>query len=127
MATMNETPWIVMTDHERNVLVATEVTGWKRAGFWRRLRAYAGHPTNARGIDYPVFYSTHIAYAWTLLERLGLEWWPEVGRMDDGSWYCEICRRGDEPRDVGPPIRCVAPTAPEAICLAVLKVKGVEI
>jgi hypothetical protein len=67
-------------------------------------------------------YSTDIAAAWEVLDKLGPEWWPEVGRMMYGEeWYCEICRGGPTPADVGPPFRVVAPTAPLAICLAALK------
>ena len=67
-------------------------------------------------------YSTSIAAAWEVIEQLPTEWWLEVGRRSDGSWYCEICRGGDVPMAVGPPIRMVADTAPLAICLAALKV-----
>lgn len=70
-------------------------------------------------------YSTDIAAAWEVVEHLPLTWWPEVGRMQDGSsWYCELCLGSPDPAGVGPAIRVVAATAPLAICLAALKAVG---
>ena len=69
-------------------------------------------------------YSTDIAAAWEVVEKLPHKFWPEVGRMDDGRWYCEIVGRGDTARQVSksPIAREIADTAPLAICLAALKV-----
>ena len=66
-------------------------------------------------------WSTDIYYAWQVLEQLPPRSWPEVGRMNDGRWYCEIVGRGDTPIQVStkPLARCIAATAPRAICLAV--------
>jgi hypothetical protein len=53
--------------------------------------------------------------AWEALAALGPEWWPEVGRLTGGQWYCELCLGSAEPHNVGPAIRVIAPTAGEAI------------
>lgn len=79
------------------------------SGFWRYY------------VDCPPF-STNITAAWEVLETLPRTLWPEVGRMDDGRWYCEIVSRGDAPAEVspGPIAREIADTAPLAICRATL-------
>lgn len=64
--------------------------------------------------------STDIEHAWEVLAKLDLMWWPEVGRLNNGLWYCEICRGGNVVNEVGPPFRAIAVGAPEAICLAAL-------
>ena len=74
----------------------------------------------------PCHYSTSISAAWELVEKLDERWWPEVGRVDDGSWYCEIVDRNAIPLDVSGAIREVCDTAPEAICRAFLAAKGVS-
>ena len=72
-------------------------------------------------------YSTDIAAAWMVVEGLSKRFWPEVGRMDNGTWYCEIVGRGDTPAQVsnGPIAHEIAETAPLAICRAALKAVGV--
>lgn len=62
--------------------------------------------------------------AWDALTALGSEWWPEVGRMDGGTWYCELCLGAPKPYLVGASIRRVAPTATEAIRLAVAEIRS---
>lgn len=57
--------------------------------------------------------------AWERLRALPNIWWPEVGRMSDGSWYCEITHGAPVPHLVGPSIRVIAATATEAINQAV--------
>lgn len=68
--------------------------------------------------------STDMNCALMVMERLPTDLWPEVGRMDDGRWYCEIVGRGDTPPEVspGPLAKVVSDTAPLAVCLAVLQV-----
>lgn len=68
-------------------------------------------------------WSTDIYYAWQVVEKLPRTFWPEVRRMDNGTWCCEIVGRGDTPVQVSPePLAlCFADTAPLAICRAALK------
>ena len=86
---------------------------------WRDEKDRAYDPPEDKA-DLPA-YSFDIAAAWEVVEKLDLAWWPEIGRMTDGSWYCEICRGADEPSKVGWPLRAVASEAPLAICRAALK------
>ena len=110
---------------ELDALVAEKVMGWTvhwasppelcppGASYWR----------DGRQVVFALpYYSIDIAAAWKVVEGLPSAFWPEVGRMDDGRWYCEIVGRGDTPADVspGPIARVVAHTAPHAICLAAL-------
>ena len=69
----------------------------------------------------PPEYSADITAAWEVLNRLPLDLWPEVGRMNTGSWYCEIVQGAPWPTGVGYLAREVAETAPLAICRAALK------
>lgn len=62
--------------------------------------------------------------AWDALAALGPQWWPEVGRMDGGTWYCELCLGNPVVHLIGPGIRCVAPTATEAIHMALAKIRS---
>jgi hypothetical protein len=120
-------PYGYVTNKERRAAIADRIT----PPDMEHCRPGSGHEhcgTAYRTVwqsGYVKSYSTDIAAAWEVLDKLGPEWWPEVGRMLGGKeWYCEICRGGPTPADVGPPFRVVAPTAPLAICLAALKAVG---
>ncbi|HSE45224.1 MAG TPA: hypothetical protein VLA89_07830 [Gemmatimonadales bacterium] len=53
--------------------------------------------------------------AWESLAALDSCWWPEVGRLSGGGWYCELVLGAVEAHNVGPAIRVTAPSAAEAI------------
>jgi hypothetical protein len=75
----------------------------------------------------PMEYSTEIAAAWEVLDKLPRTMWPEVGRLNTGTWYCEICRGSEDVREITPSIRVVDSTAPHVICLAALLAIGVPV
>jgi hypothetical protein len=125
---------------ELDALVAHKVFGLFPCPHWSR-DIYDSRSWNSDNCDckpwsksydaeYPDFkpYSTNIAAAWEVVEKLDRRFWPEIRRIDDGSWCCEIVGRGDTPAQVSPgPLALeYAPTAPLAICLAALKAVGVE-
>lgn len=62
-----------------------------------------------------MFEAERFLAAWDALAHLEPQWWPEVGRLDNGEWYCEVVLGATEAYNVGPAIRVVAPTAAEAI------------
>lgn len=67
-----------------------------------------------------------IGAAFLALAELGDQWWPEVGRMTNGQWYCELCLGAAKIQDVGPAIRVIKDTPAEAIfaALAMIQVKA---
>lgn len=134
--------WVRMTEGELYGDRFNEVyPGAANAGFDEtRLCSYwydpktldkHGQPCSTHHVDTVLEYdysyigfhpSTDISVAWLVVEKMPSDWWPEIGRMDDGTWYCEIVGRGDTPADVsdGPLARELADTAPLAICRAAL-------
>jgi len=74
-------------------------------------------PAPMKRADEPGRYSTDIAIAWKVVEKLGemdLSFAPDDR---DGTWDCSFGWDGSENN----PTCVYAPTAPEAICLSALK------
>lgn len=144
-------PWAEMTARERDALVAEHVMGWrwvkvtpdkafygddaiKLGGFWLDGTCSV-NTTRADGTPNCPHYSTNIAAAWEVVERMGsLGWVVEVRVFPEGSpqgpkrlataWKEEICF-GELERSEG--IQVVGITVPEAICFVALKATGLEI
>jgi len=72
---------------------------------------------------YVLKYSTDIAAVWQVLEKLGLVCIIGFNPEDrGGTWDCSFGLKLTEDN----PTLVYADTAPEAICLAALKVKGIK-
>lgn len=70
-------------------------------------------------------YSTDIAAAWQVVERLlSLGFWPDLissHRSDGQNWRCEIDRYTPPDAETDPfPVSAISASAPHAICLAAL-------
>lgn len=82
-------------------------------------------------VEWPALYSTHIAGAWQVVERLAEKWDWEIGFANlteelagmKRGWYALLVTAEDY---CGQPV-AYGETAPLAICLAALKAVGVEI
>ena len=71
------------------------------------------------GSPCPIDYSTDIAAAWQVVEKIGNA--SLVNHASGGAWHVEFeLKGGSLPYDTGD-------TAPHAICLAALKAVGVEL
>ena len=96
---------------EFDALVVEKVMGWNQQSLKRPA---------------PEF-STDIAAAWEVVEKLSKQWWVQIDQRGVG-WFCDLTKRGvDEhlPNADRPVV--YAETAPHAICLAALKVAGVDV
>jgi hypothetical protein len=106
---------------ELDRLVAEKVMGWKVE------YGELGHEhfTENGEIKFLPFYSTNISDAWQVVEKLKLEFICKVIGLtnDHKDWFCSFT-----PIGLGAYGNAAyAETAPLAICLSSLKVKGVEI
>lgn len=144
---MTETStWAEMSPRERDALVATEVIGepappvptdndglvaagiladWHRTsnmspgGSWTLTTS--GYDSGDHLLWEPRPYSTDIAAAWQVVEKMADRWYVTVEGIR-GHWEAELVHH-----DVARPIRDSAVTAPEAISLAALRAVGVEV
>lgn len=90
----------------------TVMTGWGLSRAWR--------PYNGLWCPHP--FSTDIAAAWELVERLYVQWDGFFALLcDTGHWHCEGVEDFMENR-----VHAIADTAPLAICRAFLRAHGVE-
>lgn len=98
-----------------DALVAEHVMGWARIPNSKgRFMKWYG-PLKKNKYPNPQPYSTDIAAAWQVVEKMGhigLNWEPLVS----SKWDCVFERTST-----------VAKTAPMAICLAALKAKGIQV
>ena len=99
---------------ELDALVAEKVMGGRRMRTTDARYYWNGLNTNG---ELPA-YSTDIAAAWTVVERLG-DKFNFIGKCADG-WNAVLFYDGNSHGEI-------APSAPHAICLAALKAVGVEI
>lgn len=122
-----------MTDRELDALVAEKVMGWECTIKMNELGEEYTEWSNGKGghlsdwgelrmTDVAPKYSTDIAAAWEVVEKLDLLVPTRFLVRDVDGWvvanYDEDLRREDG---------IVADTAPRAICLAALKVVGVDV
>lgn len=148
--------WNEMSPRERDALVAEKVMGWKRyaavsrgnrvvviaeklGDCWHIHSRSQRDPGTWEATDDPLTetwnlkrYTTSISAAWEVVEKMreeGLLF--EIGSRVSEGWYAmtmhadyRSCPECDGPYDLP---YWHAPTAPEAICLAALRAKGVEV
>ena len=110
---------------EMDALVAEKVMGLERVGYLYKYREYTESPRNVNMSEKDIpSYSTSIAPAWEVVERLhDLEWVVEV-TIDNGvGRYCKIWKMGNKGREIIYE-ELDADTAPLAICRAALKAKS---
>lgn len=105
---------------ELDAAVAEHVMGWrdiKVRMFPGALCTLGGNPPGKSWPDMVPDYSTDIAAAWRVVERLP---WPvALTNVVDGEWECTVlCYDGGETHDNDE--TATARTAPEAICRAAL-------
>lgn len=105
---------------QMDALVAEQVMGWGRSkgGLYRP----GGDPKNIRDYRDVPRYSTDIAAAWLVVEKLIADgWFPDVQFNDWGteSWHATLMRRTDDERADGYH-GAQAASAPLAICRAAL-------
>lgn len=136
--------WSEMTPRERDALVAEKVMGLNKEDYYSDYDKLSSQKQNviSRGQGWfpePLKnYSTDIKAAWEVVEKLTSEKWlafkvlQRPSRADaNEAWtkglkaVVEIIFGGQGVN--GPPLTVKASSAPEAICLAALRVVGVEI
>ena len=109
--------WDSLTDKEKNALVATKVMGWHVGKFndWKNKDGYR-EGTIETDWDNEGFYPIeNIADAWRVMEK-----WDKYRVEFDGyRFIANVANDDDKEWTLG-----IAPTAPEAICLAALKAVG---
>lgn len=116
--------WSEMTERDRDALVAEKVMGWTRhypSIAWEGCDHWWVRPGETdphRGIGKLPDYTTDIAAAWRVMERMrGLGFYVILeGDPSDGRWTCTM-GRNEDPIDT---TEVDMDTAPEAICLAAL-------
>ena len=113
-----------------DALVAEGVMGWSPP---RKPDKYTWQaPSGWRGgVEQIPAYSTSIAAAWEVVEKLLSKGWEldegikKMARLEDGGFVVEFNSSSLNPgKSRGP--RAFAPTAPHAICLAALMAAGLE-
>lgn len=119
------------TGRALDALVATHVMGWKN--FRGHYYPASPHPeANILGHVVPP-YSTDIAAAWQVVEKLKerSDLFPQISwiRVHDNQYQhrCEIWQNDPPNKLYGWLADVYADTAPLAICLAALAVMGVEV
>lgn len=103
--------WFAMAPRERDAWVAEVVFGWGSLGDGR-MRSKDGFMIRA----IPE-YTTDISAAWSVFEKLRENWLPALQDCDMFGYRVVLQSDSEYRADVG---GIIAPTAPEAICLAAI-------
>ena len=111
-------PWNSMTPRERDALIAEKVMGWRKVN---NLFEWPAKDSWIHIYDIPNF-STDIAAAWKVVEKLCSQF-NIVLECVSFEYNCHV----NIPADLGSRVHARASSAQEAICLAALKVVGVEL
>lgn len=115
---------------ELDVLVAEKVMGWRAHTIWGTdYEVGSGEPV--RRICYAPYYSTDIAAAWDVVQKMRedrrkvLVHWEngQTSAYNEEFWEVEI----SGPLRLDAAFRAHADTAPHAICIAALRAVGVEV
>jgi hypothetical protein len=143
---LHEEVYAVKAGRELDALVAEKVMGWEPVndpdtGLWWRVPKGGYNPSGFQSEDAPPAYSTDIAAAWQVVEkitrplanirngewcldRLGYRCCEHDEDGVHGEWRCSFrAYKGEDDEWV----HVTASTAPLAICLAALKACGVEV
>lgn len=135
---MTETEFLAMEPREQDALVAEafesrpvylhrlgpcEEPRKSKGGFWMEYCEYATGDVPAW---YPLHFTTSIADAWTVVEKMREDGWMwSIEEFGHGTWRATVGHRGVEDGDIWVYHEAWSEDAEEAICLAALKARGV--
>lgn len=83
------------------------------------------HYRHSYGINLPP-YSTDIAAAWLVVEKVTAEWWLEINQPSLGCWRVMLTKHGHEAQGTFD-YEAASGSFPEAICRAALAAVGVAL
>lgn len=123
---MSDYDWGEMTPEERDALVAEKVMGWEKSvdpdNPNETVYISPGDPNWRKG-HRPPFYTRRINYAWDIVEKL-----------EEDGWGLRLSTYADGDRDAtfvhvvgSKAVSAYERSAPESICRAALRVKGVDV